>query len=250
MRVEDRGQLERIFQADRETHLYGLADLEEPFWSASEWHMSGEAAVGRVSTGDDWVAGYAMSQTHRRETLDLLVRVERRLPPGALVTGPLGLHEQLSRARRSRSLGVHWRMILDELHDDGVDGDVQELSLHDMEQVIELHSSAPGETFFLPSMLSHGLFVGVEQNGKLVASAGTHAMSEVYSVAAVGAVITHPSYRGLGLGRLVVAALCRRLAHRCRTIGLNVSVHNHAAVQLYEGIGFERVFDYEEVELW
>lgn len=241
--------LASLFEEDRETHIYGLADLEEPFWSASIWYMSGQAAVGRVTTGADWVAGYAMSQDNRAETLALLGRVERILPPGALVTGPLGLHEYLAPVRHATSLGVHSRMVLDELQDEPDRGEVTLLGMDEADELIELHRSAPGESFFLPSMLAYGRFVGIYRDGRLVASAGTHATSETYGVAAVGAVITHPLYRGLGLGGLVVASLCSQLSGKYETIGLNVSEHNLAAIQLYDRLGFRKVFDYEEAEL-
>src|SRR5690606_32377740 len=37
-RIEDPAELATLFQRDRETHIYGLADLEEPYWSHSAWY--------------------------------------------------------------------------------------------------------------------------------------------------------------------------------------------------------------------
>jgi predicted GNAT family acetyltransferase len=98
-------------------------------------------------------------------------------------------------------------------------------------------------------MLESYPFVGVWEDGRLVASAGTHVASRDYGVAAVGAVITRPSHRGRGLGARVMAAICRQLAGDYPLIGLNVEVANEPALRLYDRLGFRRAFQYEEIEV-
>ena len=68
-------------------------------------------------------------------------------------------------------------------------------------------------------------------------------------VAAVGAVYTLATHRGLGLGRAVTVGVIDRIADRVETIGLNVAAENAPARRIYESIGFERVVEYEEAEL-
>lgn len=247
--ADDPHALADLFITDRETHLYGLPDLEEPFWSSSTWFRSGPAAVGIVSSGGDWVTGYAMSQSHPEETLQILGKVHDRLPGGAWVTGPLGLYESVSRSREALSKGVHHRMILQELVQEESIEEVTDLGPADLERLVELRNADRGGVFFLPMMLSHGVFVGVEQSGSLVAAAGTHVISGTYSIAAVGSVITHPNHRGRGLGQRVVTALCQRLQLRFDIIGLNVAASNRPAIRVYERVGFRTVFDYEEVQV-
>lgn len=247
--VTDPGELGGLFEQDRETHLYGLADLEEPFWSSSAWFRTGEAAVGKVTTGGDWVAGYAMSQENPGVTLELLLEMQDVFPAGTWVTGPLGLDDTLSSARATNAKGVHQRMILREPPDGRCDPAITRLGSGELDAVVELHSSDPDESFFMPSMLSGGVFVGLWDGTTLVASAGTHVTSERHGIAAVGSVITRPSHRGVGFGRRVVTALCQRLAGRYRTIGLNVAKSNNPAIRIYQQVGFRRVFDYEEVQL-
>ena len=36
-RVSDPGELAEFYAGDAELHIYALADLEEPYWSASTW---------------------------------------------------------------------------------------------------------------------------------------------------------------------------------------------------------------------
>ena len=245
----DPDRLAAIFSEDRATHIYGLPDLEEPFWSSSTWFRSGSAIVGIVSTGSDWVTGYAMSQSYPEETLRLLLEVHEHLPPGTWITGPLGLGDAISKTRESRSKGIHHRMILGEAVREEPCTGIVELGSSDLERLIELRDTDREGMFFLPMMLSRGVFVGVEQLGSLIAAAGTHVASDKYSIAAVGSVITHPNHRGRGLGRRVVSALCRRLRPRFRTIGLNVAASNTPAHRVYESVGFRKAFDYEEVQV-
>lgn len=248
--VADADELAVLFKLDPETHLYGLADLEEPFWSASSWYRRGDAAVGLVSLGDDWVTGYAMSRVDPEGGLRLFGEVQDRLPPHTWVTGPVGMAEYLgSGIRKISPKGLHLRMILDGTDRLAPDRGVVALSRADVDAVLDLHAADPGQTFWHPTMLAANPFVGIWDGDRLVASAGTHVASETHGVAAIGAVITRPSHRGQGLAGAVLSTLCRLLWGRYATIGLNVEVANSPAVALYDGLGFRRAFQYEEVEL-
>lgn len=247
--VADPGELATLFRLDPETHVYGLADLEEPYWSASNWYRNGDAAVGLVSLGDDWVTGYAMSRVDPKGSLRLFGEVHSQLPPDTWVTGPIGLSEYMDSRRAITLKGLHWRMILDGPDRLGPDRGVVALSGSDVEAVRDLNSSDPGQTFWHPRMLDRNPYVGIWEGDWLVASAGTHVASRTYGVAAIGGVITRPSHRGQGLATAVLSTLCRLLWGRYATIGLNVEVANSPAVALYDGLGFRRAFQYEEVEL-
>lgn len=246
--VQDPDELIALFEADRVTHLYGLADLEEPFWSYSTWYRDGVAAVGLVAV-DEWVTGYAMSQSDPEVTLDLLTRVQPSLPSGSWVTGPIGMYEVVAQVRPTRSIGSHWRMILNKPAKTHGTRVAIRLSIDDLEDVMDLHASDDERSFFLPIMLEHYPFFGIWEDGRLVASAGTHVASRRHGVAAVGAVITRPSHRGRGLGSLAMSALCRTLAGEYETVGLNVETTNEAALRLYDRLGFHRAFQYEEIEV-
>lgn len=247
--VREPAELAELFDADRETHLYGLADLEEPFWSHSTWYREDAAAVGLVSVGDSWLTGYAMSRVAPEESLEILGRIQGSIPSGTWITGPTGMYHAMSPMRRCRDIGPHWRMILADIVD--VDGSSEAVALGpaDRDAVIDLHSSDEDSAFFLPEMLLRNPFVGLWEDDRLVASAGTHVASLRYGVAAVGAVITRPSHRGRGLGALVMAALCKRLVHEYETIGLNVETSNEPALRIYHRLGFRGAFQYQEIEV-
>lgn len=247
--VETPEELEDVFAADRETHVYGLADLEEPYWSNSRWFREGPAVVGVVSVGTGWETVYAMSRDAPGETLDLLIRVQTDVPGGTWVTGPVGMYRTVSTRRSCRDVGLHHRMILDDLVVPSGDVEAVPLSRDDGEAALDLYASDEGRAFFLPTMLEANPFVGIWEDGRLVAAAGTHVASRRHGVAAVGAVITRPSHRGQGLATLATTTLCERLVGDYETIGLNVEVSNDPARRVYERIGFRTVFEYEEIEL-
>lgn len=246
--VQDVESLARLFGADRETHIYGLADLDEPFRSHTKWFQVDDAVVGIISTGDDWVAGYAMSQINPERTLDLLMRIQDRLPPATWITGPIGLHETVTASRTARPVGRHWRMILRDFQGSPAD-EATTLAPADADALVDLYDSDPGAAFFMPSMLDHGHFVGIAEDGALVAAAGTHVANEKRGVVALGAILTRPDRRGRGLGLAVTGALCDLLVNRYRTVGLNVKGSNTTGIRLYESLGFTKRFEYEEVEL-
>ncbi|MFC4534670.1 GNAT family N-acetyltransferase [Sphaerisporangium dianthi] len=66
------------------------------------------------------------------------------------------------------------------------------------------------------------------------------ASAQVFAHSAeVGKVMAHPSARGLGLGRLVVAGLIGSArAAGIETLTLGARGNNHGAIELYEGFGF------------
>ena len=223
--VTDPGELGALFERDRYTHLYGLADLEEPFWSNSTWFIEGSAAVGLVSVGEDWMAGYAMSSMHPRETLNLLTGIQSALPTETWLTGPVGLTDHLATKRRIVPKGIHHRMILKGVPEPH-DRRVVALGPDDAEALMDLHHADPDSAFMLPTMLEDLHFRGVWEGDTLVASGGTHAVSDRYGVAAIGALFTRPSHRGRGLGEAVMSALSASLADRYKTVGLNVAESN------------------------
>lgn len=247
--VAEPGELESLLGRDREAHIYGLADLEEPLWSSSTWYAREDVAVGLVSDGTDWVTGYAMSRIAPKATLDLLVEVHPELPSGTWITGATGLFETLGPVRSARPIGIHWRMVL---HDTSAAEDSSEVSWlgeGDFDAMVRLHASDPRGAFWLPTMLASNPFVGIWEGDRLVASAGCHVASRAHGVAAIGAVFTAPTHRGRGLGRVVTSALCRRIADDYRTIGLNVEATNSPALAIYDSLGFRRAFQYEEIQL-
>ncbi|PKN55354.1 MAG: hypothetical protein CVU56_21840 [Deltaproteobacteria bacterium HGW-Deltaproteobacteria-14] len=95
------------------------------------------------------------------------------------------------------------------------------------------------DSFFEPSQLSSGYYLGVRVGGELVSMAGVHIVSALDGLAVIGNVVTHPDHRGRGLSTACTGLLCRRLAEGGHDlIALNVERDNRSAVRVYEKLGF------------
>lgn len=246
--VSDSEEIADLFETAPHTHLYGLADLDEPFWSRSDWYRRGDAVVGVVGLGDGFTTGYAMTAGRPAATLDLLASVQSAIPSRSPVVGTLGMSARLTSVRPHSPLGLHHRMMLKDLRAVSPRGAVT-LTEEDLSALKALHASMGGEGFFLPAML-HGMpFMGIWEDDRLVASAGCHVVSVRHRVAAVGAVVTASDRRGQGLASAVTSALCESLVDEYEFIGLNVASTNRTAIGLYERLGFETALDYEELIL-
>ncbi len=89
-----------------------------------------------------------------------------------------------------------------------------------------------------------GDFLGVRQDGRLLAMAGER--FRVPGYAEVSGVCTHPDARGLGLARRLSAAIAARIQARGEQPFLHAWETNVAAIKLYEELGF-RVRDHVNV---
>jgi len=109
----------------------------------------------------------------------------------------------------------------------------------------ELYSCAPG---FRPDpyQFSCGRYLGIMLDGRLAAAAGTHFISEQYSFAMAGNVLTRPDLRRRGYARAIMLSLLDRLFQNVETVCLNVGSLNAAAENLYRSLGFTAHCAYRE----
>lgn len=117
------------------------------------------------------------------------------------------------------------------------------LGAADVPALLKLYADgeATGESpdFFYPSMVTDGVFFGVYEGHALVAAAGTHLYAPEEHAVAIGNIYTKRDRRGRGLGGAVTRAVLD-VVKDSGTVGLNVRAHNHAALHLYESLGFVR----------
>ena len=81
-----------------------------------------------------------------------------------------------------------------------------------------------------------GAFVGVRHEGRLVAMAGERMRTEGFCE--VSGVCTDPDFQGRGLAGALMSIVCARILARGQTPFLHSYAHNHAAIGLYESLGF------------
>lgn len=108
---------------------------------------------------------------------------------------------------------------------------------HAHEMVALTNVAFPG--FFRPATHRMGSYFGVRMRGELLAMGGERLLLPGHTE--MSAICTHPEHRGEGLATDVI----RRLARLHRRAGLvswlHVGAPNRRAIDLYTGLGFERV---------
>lgn len=81
-----------------------------------------------------------------------------------------------------------------------------------------------------------GRFIGVRENGRLVAMAGERLHLDGFHE--ISAVCTHPDYRGRGYGAALIRAVGARILHEGETPFLHTYANNEPAIALYASLGF------------
>lgn len=84
---------------------------------------------------------------------------------------------------------------------------------------------------------SLGRFIGVREDGRLIAMAGERLA--VPGMREVSGVCTHPDHRGRGLGGALARIAARRIQSEGDIAFLHVVADAAATIRLYEGLGFE-----------
>lgn len=109
------------------------------------------------------------------------------------------------------------------------------LTTEDVPEMQELVNIAqPGP--FLRRTIEMGQYLGIRQNGRLVAMAGERL--HLPGFCEVSAVCTHPDYRGRGYGSALTAMVAQAILDRQETPFLHVVPGNDGALRLYQKLGF------------
>ena len=249
-RLSDPNEIRALLETDRCWSVYPLGDLSPGFFEQSEWYRAAGGATALVLILRAFSSPVLFALGDPAAVAPLLEGIPDE-PEMFLDVRPEILH--LIKARYTiHQETVMWRMILDPWAFSPTAGEaVTRLGPDDFPALRALY--ADGETsgeapgFFSASMLDQGVFYGIREGEELVAAAGTHLVVPAESVAAIGNVYTRRDCRGQGLAARVTSAVAGELLHmNLRTIALNVSQTNSAALRVYERLGFERYCGYYE----
>jgi GNAT superfamily N-acetyltransferase len=114
---------------------------------------------------------------------------------------------------------------------------ITRLSSADVPAMLELtHLTEPGP--FRERTIELGAFFGIFDATRLLAMAGQRLHLPQY--VEVSAVCTHPQARGRGYAYALMAEAIREIQERGKIAFLHVFADNHAAIRVYERLGFTR----------
>ena len=136
-----------------------------------------------------------------------------------------------------RSQALCWQMVAEAPNLVGEPAfEILPLTEADAPQMLALATlTAPGPFFEQTHRL--GRFVGVKQDGKLIAMAGERMQPPGHTE--VSGVCTHPDHRGRGYAAGLMLEVAARIRARGETPFLHSYAHNTGAIALYPALGFE-----------
>ncbi|GAA1934345.1 GNAT family N-acetyltransferase [Kitasatospora viridis] len=115
------------------------------------------------------------------------------------------------------------------------DPEAVRLGAADVPEMLDLVArTRPGP--FLPRTVELGGYLGIRQDGRLIAMAGERVRPPGWTE--ISAVCTDPEHRGRGLATRLVRAVAAGIRERGDTPFLHTAGTNTGAIRLYESIGF------------
>ena len=236
--LTDKNRIRAILHSDPRWCVYALGDLSARMFAKCQWFTPDLTLL---------LHDYGTSILFAHGTGSIREALERVTWPVHLQVQPDALDEV---ARHANVTGV--KAMIRMAWAGGstrVSDRVVRLTAGDVPAIARLYADgeSTGESpdFFYASMVTDGVFFGVSKGDQLLAAAGTHLVSREEGAAAIGNVYVRRDRRGRGLGRAVTAAVLHELAG-ITTVGLNVQADNHAAIRVYESLGFVRHCDFHE----
>ncbi len=236
----DREELRRVLSPHRAYAAYALGQLQPKLFAASEWWVArgaqGQALVLHSRGG----LGNAFFALGAVDALEALLR----LHPGPRHTFLTCQLHHLETVRHHYHLSEHQsllRMQVDNETFRSVEGQVRRLTGRDIREINRLYRTDGTQAFYTAANINDAVYCGVEEDGRLMAVAGTHVVSPADGIAVIGNVFTHPARRGHGLGTLVTSAVSGYLLASCREVVLSVAPENVPAVRAYQRLGYREV---------
>ncbi len=236
--LSDAAAIRELLAGDRPYAAYALAQLEPSRFHLSRWYAAsgpdGRRGLVAHSSGGLGRALFAQGDPDA-------VKAILSLHPGARFSFGSLRPEHRREVERFFVLTrrqVMTRMVVTRETFRPAAGEAVRLGGADVPEVNRLYSAEGGATAYRHSHLAEGIYYGSLVERRLVAIAGTHAVSPAEGVAVVGNVFTHPQYRKRGLSNIVTSAVTKELLETCPLVVLTVETGNDPAVAVYRRLGY------------
>lgn len=209
--------------------------LDRPIWSTlATRHARFAMGEGPALRFAPDVSPFACARDDRPESLQALARL---VGPGESVLLLQADEIMLPAELTATTTAFGVRMVADDFAATALSDLVAPLTEADASAMLALATlTKPGP--FLGRTHLLGEFVGVKENGALIAMAGERMKQDGFTE--VSGVCTHPDHRGRGLARILSAAVASRIAARGETPYLHAYETNAGAIRLYENLGFKQ----------
>lgn len=207
--------------------------LDRPVWSSlttRQAHLAqGDARAWRIDPDYGIFVAAADESVEAQAALDALIVpgfdyaiVEPAIPPNVPGT---------EIARQTELV----QMVAEAAPEDGRSAAFVALGDADSADMVALAAlTKPGP--FLARTHQLGDFIGIREDGRLIAMAGERMRVDGYTE--VSAICTDPDYRGRGLGKMLTREVTRRILARGERAFLHAYPDNAPAIALYESLGF------------
>jgi ribosomal protein S18 acetylase RimI-like enzyme len=236
-RLGDQEAIRRLLEARPAYAAYALGQLEPRLFLLSRWWLA-EGDGGRAlllhSRGGLGNALFAMGEAAPLKALLCL-------HPGSRYAFVTCEAEHIEVLRRFFFLSQEQLLLRMKVTPDtfrAPHGEARRLHGRDTGLINRLYRTEGVGAFYRSRQIDEGVYFGAYDGERLVAVAGTHAVSPSHGVAVVGNVYTHPRYRDQGLGALVTGAVTAAVLDACPLVVLSVDPDNRAAVRAYQRLGY------------
>lgn len=240
--LTDASAIRRILETRRAYAAYALGQLDDRFFGLVRCYRS------RGSTGQALLLlsggglGNALFAMGEGGALDAVLRLHRGPRQNYATCQP----EHLPILRHYFSLAQEQPMLrmavtaagFEPAEPASPDVHVRRLRAPDVRILNQLYNVEGAPAYYTAAHLAEGVYCGVSVGQRLVSVAGTHVVSEQWSIAVVGNVFTHPEFRSRGYARLATSAVTAALLGRCSDVVLTVDPLNAPAVRAYHHLGY------------
>jgi ribosomal protein S18 acetylase RimI-like enzyme len=252
--LTDKVLIQAILETERPWTAYALADLEPGYCEHAVWFCAAAGLPALALLYRAFALPVLLTVGESRHLRSVLDEVDRALDGSRhvyVVVRPDVFTLLQERYRVSHEQAMLLMVLAPRRYQPAVPKGVRRLGCTDLERVRRLYADgeATGEApdFFMPAMLEQGVYYGVYEGDWLIAAAGTHVVAPTVSVGALGNVYTRRDRRGRGLASRITSAVINHLLDmKISTVALNVRENNHAAIRVYEQLGFQTHCHYYE----